>query len=201
MSDYLEYTAVAFGIIYVLLATRSIIWCWLAGIISSAIYIYINIEHQLYQDAILQTYYVVAGFYGWWLWSSPTQTLPQGEGLNTKFALPIISFSRPQNFKLILLGAVLVPVFGYIFSKFGNALSYFDATVTVFSFIATWMTAKKILENWIFWIVIDLIAAVMYFIKGLHATSFLYIFFSVIAVYGYFEWKKNVSRKDAKTQS
>ena len=182
MSDLLEYTAVAFGIIYVLLATRSIIWCWLAGIISSALYIYINIEHQLYQDAILQTYYVAAGFYGWWLWHRK----------ELKVEADIISFSLPQNFKLILSGAVLVPVFGYIFSKFGNALSYFDATVTVFSFIATWMTAKKILENWIFWVAIDMIAAVMYFIKGLHATSFLYIFFSIIAVYGYLQWQKQM---------
>ncbi len=201
MNAYLEYTAVAFGIIYVLLAARRIVWCWLSGIISAALYIYINIYHNLFQDAILQTYYVIAGFYGWWLWSSPTQTLPQGEGLNTKSKLSIISFSLQRNFKLIFFGALLVPVFGFAFSILGNSLSYFDAGVTVFSFIATWMTAKKILENWLFWIVIDLVAAVMYFIKELHATSALYIFFSVVAVYGYFEWRKNVSHKDAETQS
>lgn len=192
MNAYLEYTAVAFGIIYVLLATRRIVWCWPAGIISSALYIYINIYHRLFQDAILQTYYVVAGFYGWWLWNKL-----QDQQNETN----IISYSLQQNLKLILFGALLVPVFGFVFSKLGNSLSYFDAAVTIFSFIATWMTAKKILENWLFWIVIDLVAAVMYFIKELHATSALYVFFSAVAVYGYFEWKKNVSRKGAKVQS
>lgn len=182
MSSVWEYTAVAFGVIYVLLATRSIIWCWLAGIISSALYIYINIHHRLYQDAILQTYYVAAGFYGWWLWNRK----------ELKKEADIISYSFVQNLKWILLGALLFPAFGYGFSKIGNSLSYFDSAVTVFSFIATYMTAKKVLENWLFWIVIDIVASAMYFIKGLHATAALYVFFSLIAIYGYFEWRRQM---------
>lgn len=189
METYIEYMAVAFGVIYVLLASRSNVWCWLMGIISSALYIYINVTHQLFQDAILQTYYVVAGFYGWWLWKSPSQPPLQG-GVNT---VSINSLSLQQNLKLIFFGALLVPVFGFAFTKLGSSLSYFDSAVTIFSFIATWMTAKKILENWLYWIVIDLVAAVMYFIKGLNATSWLYIFFCIIAVYGYFEWRKKIS--------
>ncbi len=189
METYIEYMAVAFGVIYVLLASRSNVWCWLMGIISSALYIYINVTHQLFQDAILQTYYVVAGFYGWWLGESPSQPPIQG-GVNT---VSINSLSLQQNLKLIFFGALLVPVFGFAFTKLGSSLSYFDSAVTIFSFIATWMTAKKILENWLYWIVIDLVAAVMYFIKGLNATSWLYIFFCIIAVYGYFEWRKKIS--------
>lgn len=183
MDAYLEYTAAAFGIIYVLLAARGNVWCWSAGIISSAVYIYINIYHHLFQDAILQTYYVAAGFYGWWLWNKKEKDQDKTN---------IISYSLQQNLRLIFFGALLVPVFGFVFSKLGNALSYFDATVTVFSFIATWMTARKILQNWFFWIAIDIVATVMYFIKGLQPTSFLYIFFSVIAVYGYLQWRKQI---------
>ena len=89
METYIEYTAVVFGVIYVLLASRGNIWCWLAGIISSALYIYINLTHQLFQDAILQTYYVVVGFYGWWLWNKKGNT----EGIS------INSFSLQQNLK------------------------------------------------------------------------------------------------------
>lgn len=185
LGNWLEYAGVATGIIYVLLASRSNIWCWLAGIISSAIYIYINITHQLFQDAILQTYYVIAGFYGWWLWSKKG---------GTKDAITINSLSLQQNLKLIFFGTLLVPVFGFGFAKLGNSLSYFDSAVTIFSFIATWMTAKKILENWLFWILIDLVAGVMYFIKHLELTSALYIFFAVIATYGYFEWKKTLAK-------
>ena len=184
METYLEYAAVVFGVVYVLLASRGNVWCWLAGVISSALYIYINVTHQLFQDAILQAYYVVAGFYGWWLWSKKG---------NAEDEVSISSFSLPQNLKLIFFGALLVPVFGFVFAKLGNSLSYFDAAVTVFSFIATWMTAKKILESWLYWIVIDVVAAIMYLIKDLRATSCLYLFFSVVAVYGYFEWKKKMS--------
>ncbi len=184
MNNWLEYAAVAFGVIYVLMASKNIVWCWLAGIISSGIYIYINATHQLYQDAILQTYYVVAGFYGWWLWSKK-------EDAQTELAIQ--SFSLKQNLRIILGGVVLFPVFGCLFSKIGNSLSYFDSAVTVFSFIATWMTAKKIIESWLYWIAIDLVAAVMYFTKNLQPTSGLYAFFAVIAVYGYFEWRKKMS--------
>ena len=183
LEKYIEYAAVAFGVIYVLLASRSNIWCWLAGIISSALYIYINITHQLFQDAILQTYYVAAGFYGWWLWNKKG---------NAEDEIVIHSFSLQQNLKLIFFGALLVPVFGFVFSKLGNSLSYFDSAVTIFSFIATWMTAKKIVQNWLFWIVIDLAAAAMYFIKGLQVTGGLYIFFTIIAGYGYYEWRKKI---------
>ena len=105
MSDYFEYAGVLFGVIYVLLAARGNVWCWPAGIISSALYIYINIYHRLFQDAILQTYYVAAGFYGWWLWKNPTkdpsQTLSEGEGLRKA---GFISWSLIQNLKLLLFG-------------------------------------------------------------------------------------------------
>lgn len=185
METYLEYIAVALGVAYVLLASKGNIWCWMFGIVSSGMYVFINFKHHLYQDAILQFYYVAAGFYGWWKW------LPaKNEGLPAISATPIVSFSIQQNFMLVLFGVVLVPLFGFIFSRFGNSLSYLDATVTVFSFIATWMTARKILENWLFWMVIDVLAAVMYGIKALYATSVLYLFFSVVAFYGFVEWKK-----------
>ena len=183
MEAYLEYSAVAFGVIYVMLAARNNVWCWLAGIISSVLYVYINVVNNLFQDAILQTYYVAAGFYGWWLWSNKG---------NAEEELIVHSFSKQQNLKLIFFGALLVPIFGFAFSKLGNSLSYFDSAVTIFSFIATWMTTKKILENWIYWIVIDIVAAVMYFIKHLNPTSCLYIFFAVIAAYGYYEWRKKI---------
>ncbi|MCW5907784.1 MAG: nicotinamide riboside transporter PnuC [Chitinophagales bacterium] len=187
MEPYFEYIAVALGVVYVLLAAKGNIWCWIFGIVSSGIYVSINIEHKLYQDAILQFYYVAAGFYGWWKWSAKEQHRERN----------IVSNSFSENIKLLVLGAALSPVFGYVFSQFGNSLSYLDAIVTVFSFIATWMTARKILENWLFWIVIDVLAAVMYGIKELYATSALYLFFSVVALYGFMEWKKQYKAQAA----
>lgn len=185
---FFEYTAVASGIIYVLLAARNNIWCWPAGIISSVFYIYINIAHHLFQDAILQLYYVAAGVYGWWFWHTAQATSAKTSG--------IVSVSLSKNIALITGGVLLVPVFGFLFSKLGNALSYFDATVTIFSFIATWMTAKKIIQNWLYWIAIDVVAGAMYYIKGLHATSGLYIIYAIVALYAYFEWKKRIKNSN-----
>lgn len=182
----LEYTAVFYGVLYVLLAAKGDVWCWWAGIVSSAIYIYINIYSRLYMDAILQTYYVLAGFYGWWLWS-----FKAGKAGNS---LPVISYSLLQNVWPIVCGLVLFPPLGYLFSKVGNSYPYADAAVTVFSFVATWMTAKKIMENWLYWIAIDLVAAVLYSLKDLRATSGLYILFTIMAVYGYMEWKKDLKK-------
>jgi nicotinamide mononucleotide transporter len=104
METYLEYAAVAFGVVYVLLASKSNIWCWLFGIISSALYIYINITHQLFQDAILQSYYVIAGFYGCWLWN---------KNGNAEDEIETHSSSLKQNLQLIFGGVLLIPVFGY----------------------------------------------------------------------------------------
>jgi nicotinamide mononucleotide transporter len=182
METYLEYAAVLLGVVYVLLASKGNKWCWPAGIAGSALYISINVTHHLFQDAILQVYYVLAGFYGWWKWTRKDRHEEQN----------IISYTLTQNLPLIAGGALLVPVFGYLFAQFGNALSYFDAAVTVFSFIATWMTAKKILQNWIFWIVIDALAAAMYAIKGLYPTTGLYVFYCIVCMYGYLEWQKQL---------
>lgn len=179
-----EYTAVFFGVLYVVLAAKGDLYCWAAGIVSSALYIYINIYAHLYMDAILQTYYVLAGLYGWWLWSNNPTTDAATGGVR--------SYTLKHQTPLLLLGCALSPVLGFLFAKIGNSYSYFDAAITVFSFIATWMTAKKILQNWLYWIVIDLVAAALYFAKDLRATSVLYVLFAMVAVYGYREWQKNL---------
>lgn len=176
----LEYLGIAFTLLYIIFASKGDLWCWPMGIAASAIYIEINIVNNLFQDAILQFYYVLAGLYGWWMWNRKDHHEERN----------IISYTFRQNLPLIVGGAVLVPVFGYIFSKVGNSLSYYDSAVTVFSFIATWMTAKKIIQNWLFWIVIDALAAVMYAIKGLYPTAILYIVLSALALYAYMEWNR-----------
>ena len=183
-----EYTAVFFGVLYVVLAAKGDLYCWVAGIVSSALYIYINIYAHLYMDAILQTYYVLAGIYGWWLWRS-TQTADAATA-------GVSYYTLKQQMPLLVMGCALSPVLGFLFAKIGNSYSYFDAGITVFSFIATWMTAKKILQNWLYWIVIDLVAATVYFAKDLRATSALYVLFAIVALYGYREWQKNLEDKN-----
>lgn len=180
---YLEWMAVLTGLLYVLLATGEDVWCWPFGILSSAIYIYINLGGHLYQDAILQSYYVLAGLYGWWAWSRPQAAVT---------TLHVHRLPLARHLPWFATGVVLTLLCGYLFSKVGNSYPYVDAAVTVFSFIATYLTARKVLENWLYWIVIDLVAAPMYYLKELRLTTGLYLFFAVVAYYGYRQWKKQL---------
>jgi len=179
----LEIAAVVFGVVYVILAGLGNPLCWPLGIIGSALYIVFNISLAYYQDAILQGYYVLAGFYGWYLWSRKSDAEE----------LHFTSKSFAQLLPYIVTGLAVFPITGYLFSKIGNAYSYIDALTTVFSFIATWMTARKILESWIFWIVIDAILVYQYGLKHSYLTSGLYLFYTFISVWGYYKWQKQIS--------
>ena len=184
MNSAIEYAAVALGILNVVLAARGSIWCWPAGIVGGALYVYLNYGWQLYYDMVLQFFYVAAGFYGWYKW-----TRKEGET-----ELPIISWSFKKQLPLILFGFVLSAILGSItFYYLKTWITYFDATVTVFSFIATWMMAKKIIENWLWWIVIDSACIGLYLLKDAPATSFLFAVLTVGAAYAYYNWRKDMA--------
>ncbi len=193
----IEIAAAVFGVLYVILAVKSNPWCWIAGIISAFLYIIFDIQLKYFLDAILQTYYVAAGVYGWYLWTSASIQTNGDEASK----LPISTHSFRQLLPLIILGLALVPLLGYTFSKAGNANPYIDSATAVFSFIATYLTAKKILQSWQMWVAIDLVLIVQYFLKNAYVTSGFYLFLTVMAVYGYFEWKKSISQKGSITPS
>ena len=179
----IETVAVATGVLYVILAVRSSIWCWGFGIVSALAYIIFDLQLKYFQDAILQSYYVFAGVYGWVLWSKKDG----GSG-----TLQINSWSFSKQIPFLIFGFLLFPIMGFLFSKVGNSYSYLDAFTTVFSFIATYFTTKKIVENWLWWIVLDMIFIVQYFLKEAYLTSGLFLFFTLVAIWGYYEWKKQI---------
>lgn len=181
MLTYVEYAGVLFGLVYVVLAARNLVWCWPAGIASSVIYVYLNFHWQLYFDASLQFFYIVAGFYGWALWYKNSNI--QASSITTQNL-----FEQLKWFAAGLLSSILL---GFIaFSYLHQHITYFDATVTVFSLIATYFTAKKYLHSWVWWIVIDITASAMYIYKQANATAFLYLMYGIVAVYGFLSWKK-----------
>lgn len=180
----IEIAAATFGVIYIVFAVKGKWWCWPFGIISAIVYIVFDIQLKYYLDAVLQTYYVFAGFYGWYLWT-------QNSGSET-VAANIVIYSFKKLLPFLILGSVLMPALGYLFSTFGNAYPYIDAFTAVFSFIATYFTAKRILESWHIWIVVDMILVIQYFLKDAFVTSGFYLFLTVMAVYGYFEWRKQM---------
>lgn len=182
MNMTIEHAAVFFSVVYVLLAVNANFWCWASGIVAAALYIVFDLELKYYQDAILQLYYVFAGIYGMYLWRK------HKDNLSTE--LKISKWKWKEHTTLLAVGLVLFPLFGFAFSKFGNSFPYLDAFTTVFSFIATYLTAQKILESWLMWIALDLIFIAQYHLKMAEATAILYLFYVIISVMGYLRWQK-----------
>jgi nicotinamide mononucleotide transporter len=172
------------ALIYVLLAAIENVWCWLFGIFSSALSVYLCYEGKLFLESGLSIFYVIIGAYGWYQWLY---------GSGEKKELEVVSASLQKNFAYILIAVLLWIPLGFIAQKFSTqAMPYLDAFITAFSIIATWMTAKKILENWIYWIVIDAFAVVLYSYRGFYLIGLLYIIYTILAAAGYFSWRKKI---------
>lgn len=177
----IEATAVVLSLVYVFLAAKRNIWCWPVGFVACSIYVYLCWKGQLYVETILQSYYVLMAVYGWITWSTHPDNLER----------PIQVLTLQQHIKLIIGGGVTAACVGYIFINYTNAaIPYLDSFTTIFSFIATWMVARKILENWLYWIVIDFASIFLYASREYYLSSALYLAYTVIAIWGYLAWKK-----------
>lgn len=177
-----EIVAVLFSIIYVILAAKENNWCWLSAVISVSLYIYLCFEAQLYLETGLQIFYLFMAGYGFSQWKKP------------KIELPIKSWSIIFHLKLIFIGIVTSIAFGKLAETYTDAaLPLIDAFTTIFSLFATFMVTRKILENWIYWIVIDAVSIYLYYSRDFHLTAALFVAYTIIAAFGYLSWKKEVS--------
>ena len=181
----IESVAVFFSILYVILAAKENIWCWGAGVISVSLYIYICFFSQLYPETGLQVFYLFMAFYGFYHWNKKEQSLQISE------------WSISKHLFILIVGAVLTFLMGFYFATYTNAkMPIVDSFTTVFSLFATYMVVKKILGNWLYWIVIDTVSVYLYFSRDLHLTSLLFMAYTIIAIFGYFNWLKKM-QKDA----
>lgn len=180
----IEAVAFLFGIVSVFLSVRENIWSWPTGIVNVTLYIFVFFRARLYADMALQVVYIVISIYGWYEW------LHGGTG---RTVLPVSRGTRALALRLIAIGIVSTAVIGTVLARTTNAaLPYLDSTTTVTSLIAQWMMAKKILENWIVWVAVDVVYIGMFLYKSLQVTALLYAGFLVLAVMGYRKWKTSV---------
>jgi nicotinamide mononucleotide transporter len=180
--NFWEAIAVITALIYIYLAAKGNRWCFLFGLISSTIYIYLSASLKFYFDTLINSYYVVMSFYGWIVWSKNTEE---------EQSLVVKTLSKKAFLSCIVAGFVVTFLSGFSATQFSDAaLPFLDAFTTVFSIIATWMVVKKQIENWLIWIVVDAVASGMYFYKELYLTSLLFIIYTIIAIRGYFKWQK-----------
>jgi len=183
----LESIAVLFSILYVILVARENIWCWAAAIISVSLYIFICYKAKLYAETGLQFFYLIMSIIGFFFWK---------ESSNKK-RLNIKELSIGDHSLILFIGIVFTLILGYILTIYTQAkLPLLDSFTTVFSIIATLMVIKKILENWLYFIAIDLVSIYLYNSRDLQQTAMLFMLYTIIACIGYYNWVRLMG-KDA----
>ena len=189
MIEQIEFVAVSLSIIYVILASRENHNCWYFGIVSVSIYIYICLDALLYAETLLQIVYLFLSFYGLYSWKKKSFVNESPE--NTKVLnLKISEWPLRKHFIYITIFTIFSFSIAILLNSFTRSeLPFIDAFTTSFSLLATYMTVKKVLENWLYWIVIDLTSVLLYHERDLHLTAFLFIIYTVIATFAYFNWK------------
>jgi nicotinamide mononucleotide transporter len=184
----LEVIAVVFAMAYLLLAVRENVLCWLFAFLSTAIYTFLFWDVSLLMDSALNVYYMAMAVYGWYEWTRG------GSGDDGQpHALGVRSMSVSQHAVVIVAIAVLTCVSGYLLSEHSTAAwPYVDSFTTWASVINTYLVARKYLQNWLYWIVIDAVSVPLYIDRGLNLTALLFVAYVVIAVVGYFKWREHV---------
>ena len=188
MEPYIEILGVITGVVYLWLEYRASIYLWIAGVIMPAIYIYIYYNAGLYADFAINIYYLLIALYGWVAWKTGFSLFKKEK---TKGELPISH--TPQ-------GAIPYIIAAYLTAQLSIAwilIEYTDSTVpwadsftTALSILGMWMLARKYIEQWWVWCIVDIACCVLYIYKGLHLTAILYAVYAIIAIFGYYKWKK-----------
>jgi nicotinamide mononucleotide transporter len=182
-----EWLAVLSGILYVIFISFKNPIAWFFAILNSILYIYLCFISQLYIETGLQFFYVIMAIYGWIIWT------------NKRISSIDKIIRWPINYHLLNFGisATIALVLGLLFDNFTNqAYPYVDAFTGVFSLAATFMVTKKVLENWIYWILIDAICIFLFAARDLYLSAVLFFIYTLIAIFGLLRWKKQFKQQE-----
>ncbi len=175
-----ELAAVVLALFYLLLAMRESQWCWPAAFISTLIYTAIFWHVALLMESVLNAYYMGMAIFGYYSWNTTGTE-----------KLPIVRWSLKRHIALIIFTTSVALTLGYLMARFTHAdWPYLDAFTTCFSIITTALVTKKVLANWLYWVVIDIVSIFLYLNKGLLLTSLLFTFYTVLAIQGYLAWRR-----------
>jgi nicotinamide mononucleotide transporter len=177
------------GIAGVWLAARENMWTWPVGLISVTMQVIVFLQARLYADMGLNLFYAVTSIYGWYYWL---------HGGDQRVELPVSRVGWKELSLLCLAGAVFTFGLGYLLENFTDAdLSYIDSATTGVSLVGYWLLARKYIENWVVWIVVDSAYVGVYYYKGLYLFSGMFFLFLILAAYGYLAWKKSLRQQIA----
>ncbi len=184
---FLEIFGVVFMLLYLFLELKQKPAMWVVGFVSSLAYVVIFYQNKFYADMCMNAYYVAMSVYGFYAWRFGKKAQSGG-----------LSVSRVTLWQSALLTLVAAVLFFAIFHALkgytDSPVPLGDALTTALSIVATWMLARKILEHWLLWIFINFFSAALYFYKDMYPTAALFVVYGVLSVYGYFRWRKTVSK-------
>ncbi len=183
----LEIVAVIFGFLSVWFSKQNKILVFPTGMISTIIFVYLLLKWELLGDMMINAYYFAMSVYGWYIWTRKVDEIHVTQISTTNL--------KEKKISVVIFVATLVFVFIVYktFDKWNGWVAYADTITTAIFFVGMWLMAKRKIENWIFWIIGDVISVPLYFYKGFTFTSFQYLGFTVIAIFGYLAWKKNLN--------
>ncbi len=190
----LELIATVLALSYTVLAIRHSLWCWPAALASTVLTLQIMLSANLYTDALLQLYYAGMALYGWWNW----QQLRNQSGQTQQ----VVEWRGSQHLLLISLTAVAGLCLGFLMQQYTSTdFAWLGAQISCFAVVTTYLVAKKVVSNWLYWIVIDAASIYMYLQKDLYFFSALFVIYTLTAASGYFAWRSNYRQQQLNNAS
>lgn len=181
----LQIVGTLLGLLYLWLEYKANIWLWIVGAIMPVVHGVLYLNSGIYADAAMQLYYVLAGIYGLCVWLR-----------GTKRAERVVSIQHTPSkwiFPLVVVYLLLHILMYYVLSEFTDSrVPFFDSMSTALSIVAMWMLSRKLVEQWLVWLVVDMISVGLYLYKGIPITAMLYTLYCALAVAGYMRWRKQV---------
>jgi len=178
----IEIMAVLLAVAYLVLAIRQNIWCWFCAAISTTVYVYLFAKANLYMESLLNVFYFVMAIYGWTMW----------RGGGTDDELPVSVWSRQIHFYAVAIIVFLAGGSGFLLANFTDAAyPYIDSATTFAAIWATFLVARKVLENWWYWLVIDVVSVFIYWSRGLEATAVLFVLYVALIPIGLVAWTRS----------
>jgi nicotinamide mononucleotide transporter len=181
---WLDIVTTVLGLAYILLEYRASLWMWAVGFAMQALGIVLYYQKGLYADCGMEFYYLAMTVYGWWKWV---------QGSAEKKSLPIRHFPKRLVLPWLTLIAVIWAIIYWLLVTFTNSnVPLADSFTTALSIVGIWALAHKYLEQWFIWIAVDVVTSVLYFYKDIPFKASLYALYVVIAIFGYFKWRKQM---------
>lgn len=184
-TNWIEIIGSILSLVYLYLSINQKVSLWIFGFLCSAMYVVVFFQSKFYADMSLQFYYLGVSVYGWVSWKTGKQ--------HTGKELPV---KRTNLKQAIVISAVAIALFSLYYFVLANytdsPLPKADSFTTALSIVATWMLARKMIEHWMLWVIVDGVSAGLYFYKELYPTAILFIIYTIMAVVGYWQWKKNL---------